>query len=250
MTSESRALNVPQFINEQRFSPYQWGILVTCFLLIAVDTYDVVSIGFVIPVLAQQWGLDKSSFGIAMSAGILGLAFGALMAGPLFERLSPKTVMLGSVFFFGICSLGTATAGSMESLCAWRFFTGIGVGAAVPGAATLMYEYAPARMSSFLVNAIGCGSLVGATLCGVAAALLVPSQGWQSVFVLGGALPLALGLFMWIFMPEPLHYMVRKGGFDARIAAVLARIAPQAKAWSTKVTSSTRKSRACATRRS
>ncbi|GMG95116.1 MFS transporter [Cupriavidus metallidurans] len=228
MTSVSRTLDVQQFINEHRFSRYQWKILVTCFLLIAIDAYDGLAIGFVVPVLVREWGVNKAAFGPVLSVGVLGLALGALLAGPLYHRTSPKTVIIGSMLLFGVCSLGTMTANSLVSLGVWRFFTGIGVGAAVPGAATLMYEYAPRRMSAFLVNAIAVGALIGASACGLTAAAMVPTHGWTSVFLIGGVLPIVLAVFMLAAMPQPLHFMVQKGYPGHRIAAVLRRIAPNA----------------------
>jgi len=228
MTNPSHTLDVQQFINQHRFSRYQWGILVTCFLLIAIDAYDSVAIGFVVPVLVREWGLTKAAFGPVLSVGVLGLALGALIAGPLFHRTSPKAVIVGSMLLFGVCSLGTMTASSLLSLGAWRFFTGIGVGAAVPGAVTLMYEYAPQRMSAFLVNLIAVGALVGASACGLTAAAAVPAHGWTSIFLIGGVFPIALALFMLATMPQPLQFMVLKGYPSTTIAAVLRRIAPTA----------------------
>lgn len=229
MTSPSRTLDVQQFINEHRFSRYQWLILITCFLLIAIDAYDSVAIGFVVPVLLKQWGTTRAAFGPVLSVGVLGLALGALIAGPLFNRTSPKTVMVGSMLMFGVCSLGTMTADSLVSLGAWRFFTGIGVGAAVPGAVTLIYEYAPSRMSAFLVNTIACGALIGASLCGIAAAAVVPAYGWTAVFLIGGVVPVVLALFMLVTMPQPLQFMVQQGYPAPAIAAVLRRVAPEAR---------------------
>lgn len=229
MSHPPRTLDVQQFIDEQPFSTYQWGILTACFLLVALDTYDSVAIGFVVPVLAHAWKASSAAFGTVMSVGILGLATGALIAGPLFDRASPKTVIVGSVLLYGLCSLGTMTADSVVSLGVWRFMTGVGVGAAAPGAATLMYEYAPSRVRALVVNAIGCGALIGASMCGLAGAVAVPSYGWESLFLIGGVLPLVLAVVMLIATPQPLHFMVRRGFPPHRIAAVLKRIAPDAR---------------------
>ncbi|RJF91852.1 MFS transporter [Noviherbaspirillum saxi] len=226
MTSTSHTLNVQQFIDEQRFTPYQWRILISCFLLVAIDVYDAVAVGFVVPVLAQEWGVSKAAFGPVMSAAVFGLAIGALIAGPLFDRISPKTVIVWSMFMFGVCSIGTMTADSLTSLGIWRLLTGIGLGAALPGAATLMFEYAPARMNALLVNAIGCGALVGATACGLISAALVPTYGWESIFIIGGVFPIVLAVFMLLATPQPLRFMVQRGWPSDRIAAVLRRIAP------------------------
>ncbi|KUE86332.1 4-hydroxybenzoate transporter [Cupriavidus necator] len=225
---DSRTIDVQQFIDHQRFSPYQWRILIACFLLVAIDIYDNVALSFVVPVLAQDLGVAKSAFGPVMSASIFGLSIGALAAGPLFERFTPKFVMIGAMWMFGLCSFATVMADSVTSLGVWRFLTGLGLGAAMPATATLMYEYAPRRMGALLVNALCCGGMIGASACGWAAAVMVPAYGWKSVFVLGGVLPLVLGLYMLLATPQPLHFMVQHGYPAPAIAAVLRRIAPGA----------------------
>ncbi|MBN0189645.1 manganese efflux pump, partial [Pseudomonas aeruginosa] len=46
----------------------------------------------------------------------------------------------------------TAFATSLNQLTLLRFLTGLGLGAAMPNAATLMSEYAPERRRALLVN--------------------------------------------------------------------------------------------------
>lgn len=219
-------IDVKRFIDEQRFSPYQWWILAVCFLMIAVDTYDAFAVGFVVPVLMHEWHVEKTVFGPVISASIFGMAIGALVAGALFNRFTPKTVMVASMLMFGLCSLGSTLAGSPLSLGIWRFLTGLGIGAAVPGATTLVYEYAPARRSALTVNTMACGGMLGAAACGLTAGMLIPAYGWKSLFAMGAALPVALALVVHLSMPEPLRFMVLREWPAERIAAVLRRIAP------------------------
>ena len=95
--------------------------------------------------------------GPVMSAALVGLGIGALAAGPVADRIGRKTVLVLSVFFFGAWSLASAHARSIESLTALRFLTGLGLGAAMPNAVTLMSEYAPARIRAVVVNTMFCG---------------------------------------------------------------------------------------------
>ncbi len=226
MTTSPPTIDVKRFIDEQRFSPYQWGILAICFLMIAIDTYDAVAVTFVVPVLMQEWHMDKALFGPVMSASILGMAIGALISGPLYLRSTPKTVMVASMLAFGLCSLGSILADTPLSLGIWRLLTGIGIGAAVPGATTLVFEYAPARRSALVVNTMACGGMIGAAGCALTAGMLIPAYGWKSLFVVGAAVPIVLALVVQATMPEPLRFMVQRMWPSERIAAVLRRIAP------------------------
>jgi AAHS family 4-hydroxybenzoate transporter-like MFS transporter len=94
-----------------------------------------------------------------------------------------------SIVVFGGFSLLTAFATSLNQLTLLRFLTGLGLGAAMPNAATLMSEYAPERRRALLVNLMFVGFPMGSSLGGFLSAWMIPHYGWQSVLVLGGVMP-------------------------------------------------------------
>jgi MFS transporter, AAHS family, 4-hydroxybenzoate transporter len=221
---KTHSLEVQSFIDSQRFSPYQWIILILCFLVVAADGFDTAAVGFIAPSLIGEWGVTRAALGPVMSAALVGLGIGALAAGPAADRIGRKAVLVLSVFFFGVWSLASAQAGSIESLTAWRFLTGLGLGAAMPNAVTLMSEYAPARLRGIAVNTMFCGFSVGLSIGGLSAAWLIPHFGWQSVLVTGGAGPLALAALLVALLPESAQFMVVKKHPAEKIARVLRRI--------------------------
>ncbi|MGO4303408.1 MFS transporter [Cupriavidus sp. RAF12] len=217
-------LDVQSLIDGQRFSAYQWLILALCFLIVAIDGFDTAAMGYVAPALVQDWGIDKSSLGPVMSAALFGLAFGALFAGPMADRVGRKKVLVASVFFFGACSLATAFAPTLGWLTALRFLTGLGLGAAMPNAVTLMSEYAPARRRAVLVNTMFCGFPLGSAAGGFFAAAIIPHLGWHSVLVFGGVVPLVLAVVLVGALPESIRYMVVRQYPAAQIRKVLTRV--------------------------
>lgn len=58
--------------------------------------------------------------------------------------------------------LGTARAQSLNTLTLWRFLTGLGLGAAMPNAITLISEFAPQRCRAMAINTMYCGFPLGA----------------------------------------------------------------------------------------
>ncbi|KAA1012002.1 aromatic acid/H+ symport family MFS transporter [Paraburkholderia panacisoli] len=229
MTSAERSVDVQAFIDEQRFSPFQWTILVLCFLVVAADGFDTAAVGFIAPSLVEQWGIARSSLGPVMSAALVGLGIGALAAGPCADRIGRKMVLVLSVFFFGVWSLAAARATSIESLTLLRFFTGLGLGAAMPNAVTLMSEYAPARIRAVAVNAMFCGFSCGLAVGGLASAWLIPHFGWPSVLVAGGVGPIALSVLLILMLPESVQFLAVRRRADQRIARILQRIAPHSR---------------------
>ena len=218
--------DIQAFINDRPFTRYQWMILVLCFTAVAMDGFDTAIIGFIASDLVQKWGVQKSDLGPVMSAALVGLAVGALTAGPMADRIGRKKVLILSLLVFGGFSLLTAAATSLNQLALLRFLTGLGLGAAMPNAATLMSEYAPERRRALMVNLMFVGFPMGSSLGGFISAWMIPHYGWQSVLILGGIMPLVLAVVLLFLLPESVRFLVVKHRPQTQIAAILRRIAP------------------------
>lgn len=225
MTNSSR-IDIQRFINDNPFSRYQWLILALCFITVAIDGFDTAIIAFIATDLVQEWGVQKADLGPVMSAALVGLAVGALTAGPMADRIGRKKVLVLSIFVFGSFSLLTAFATSLNALALLRFLTGLGLGAAMPNAATLMSEYAPERRRALLVNLMFVGFPIGSSLGGFISAWLIPHFGWQSVLILGGVMPLVLAVVLIVILPESARFLVVHKRPHRQIATILHRIAP------------------------
>ncbi|QCT18961.1 aromatic acid/H+ symport family MFS transporter [Jejubacter calystegiae] len=224
--TQPTTVDIQTLINNHRISKYQWLILVLCFITVAMDGFDTAIIGFIASDLVQEWGVNKADLGPVMSAALVGLAVGALTAGPMADRIGRKKVLILSIITFGSFSLLSAFATSLNMLALLRFLTGLGLGAAMPNAATLMSEYAPQRRRALLVNLMFVGFPIGSSMGGFISAWLIPHFGWQSVLILGGVMPLILALVLAIWLPESARYLVVHNKPQPQIAAIMRRIAP------------------------
>jgi AAHS family 4-hydroxybenzoate transporter-like MFS transporter len=113
-------------------------------------------------------------------------------------------------------------------LTIFRFITGLGLGAAMPNAVTLMSEFCPDGKRATLTNAMFCGFPLGAAFGGFLAAWMIPLWGWRSVLMLGGIAPLVLTALMIFVLPESIRYMVAKQQPLEKIRSVLMRISSEA----------------------
>lgn len=231
MTSQAHVpvagtLDVQHFINAQPLSAYQWRVVLLCFLIVFLDGLDTAAMGFIAPALTQEWGIDRASLGPVMSAALIGMVFGALGSGPLADRFGRKLVLVGAVFLFGLFSLFSAFSANVEQLLVLRFLTGLGLGAAMPNATTLLSEYTPERLKSLLVTSMFCGFNLGMAGGGFVSAKLIPAFGWHSLLLIGGLLPLLLALVLLLWLPESARYLVVRNKGDERVRRVLAPIAP------------------------
>jgi MFS transporter, AAHS family, 4-hydroxybenzoate transporter len=219
-----RIVNIQTFLNENPFTTYQKLIFALCFFVVLLDGFDTAAIGYIAPSLLTEWGLTHSALAPAMSAALFGLAAGALSAGPLADRSGRKTVLVGAVLTMSIACLISAYAQNMDQLIVWRFVTGIGLGAAMPNAVTLLSEYTPERHRSLLTNATFGGFAFGVSTGGFLAAWMIPLFGWRSVLMFGAVAPLALTLLLLLLLPESVRYMVVTNQPAERIRRVLRRI--------------------------
>lgn len=198
--------------------------LFLCFLVVAADGFDVASVGYVAPLLKKAWALSPAQMGPIFGAGLLGLAIGSFVFGPLADRIGRRRVIVMSMVLFGVGSLACAWASSPTELTALRLLTGIGLGGAMPTALTLSSEFSPEHNRSLMVTLMFCGFTLGLACGGGVAALLIPSFGWQGVFVFGGVAPLLLAPLIWWKLPESLRFMAGKPKYAAEARVVLERL--------------------------
>ncbi|WP_271407587.1 MFS transporter [Pseudomonas sp. Q1-7] len=220
------SLDVQSFINAQPLSAYQWRIVLLCFLIVFLDGLDTAAMGFIAPALTQDWGIDRASLGPVMSAALIGMVFGALGSGPIADRFGRKVVLVTAVFLFGLFSLVSAFSANLEQLLVLRFLTGLGLGAAMPNATTLLSEYTPERLKSLLVTSMFCGFNLGMASGGFVSAALIPAYGWHSLLLLGGLLPLALAVVLLLWLPESARFLVVRNKGADKVRKALSPIAP------------------------
>ncbi len=228
MNSASRTekikVDVKAFIDQRAMGSMQWLLLGLCFLIVALDGMDVAIMGFLAPSILQEWSVSRAAFGIVMSSAPFGLVIGALLAGPASDRIGRKTVLIGSVFLFGLFTVASAYAGNLSELALLRLLTGVGLGAAMPNSTTLLSEYLPQRSRSLLIAVMFTGFNLGSGVVGFIAAALIPAHGWRSVLLLGGALPLVLVPVLLMLLPESARFMVVRKIAAEKIARVLGRV--------------------------
>jgi AAHS family 4-hydroxybenzoate transporter-like MFS transporter len=185
-----------------RMGALQYKVVVLCFLAILFDGIDTTAIGVVVPALAHNWNVAPAAFTAAFLATNLGAVVGYLACGPLAERIGRRRLIIVSVIWFGVCTLLTPLAGSVNALWMLRFVTALGLGGAVPTGIAHAADYAPIRFRDAMTVAVTTGLAAGAMLSGLLGASLIQNFGWQSVFVAGGILPLVLAPALWLWLPD------------------------------------------------
>jgi MFS transporter, AAHS family, 4-hydroxybenzoate transporter len=211
-------------LENQRIGGLQIRVAALCTLIQICDGYDINSVAWAVPSLTHAWSLPGPAFTTAFLWSSIGILVGALSAGPIGDRVGRKPLLLASVTIFGIASLLSAFSSTLLMLTVLRFFTGLGIGGAFPGAATLTGDYAPHRLRATMIMASFTGAPIGGFVGGQIVAALLPHFGWPVIFILGGVFPLVLVLVLALWLPESPRFLARKASLSRREATLLARL--------------------------
>lgn len=172
-----------------------------CTAAALLEGFDNQSIGVAAPRLIAEFHLSAAQSGVIFSSATIGLFFGALIGGRVADHIGRKRTLTASLLLFGLCSLLTAAASTIDWLFAARLLTGIGLGGAMPNFISLASESTHAERRVSAVTLVMAGMPFGGALAGLMALGAQWGWGWRSIFVAGGAAPILLSLLMGILLP-------------------------------------------------
>ena len=221
-----RFLDVADLIDNSRIGVLQWRVFIACAIVAALDGFDTQSIGYTAPMVAAVVKAPMSSFGAIFSAGLVGATVGALCFGPLADRFGRKWLLVAACLLFSIFTALTIRVTSLHELLALRFLAGLGLGGATPSFLAMGAEYAPKRLRAFIVTSLFAAFPFGGFIGGLLASYLIPSYGWQSIFMIGGVTPLVLVIFVARFLPELLRFLLATNTSPAAITRIVGQIVP------------------------
>lgn len=141
----------------------------------------------IIPALSHTFGTSVERVGLIVPAYLIPYGVATLIYGLLADRLGIHRLMFASLAAFAVLTALTATAVSIEQIALWRVLTGLGASGVVPLGLTLVGRLFPyeqrGRPLGWLFGAMAGGMAFGSPL----GAILVPSFGWQGLFLVVGA---------------------------------------------------------------
>ena len=172
-----------------------------CFLVALCEGIDLQAAGVAAGGLSREFLPTAAQKGLFFSASTFGLFVGAVFGGWLADRIGRKRVLVGSIAVFGVFSLLTPLAGSMDALTLARLLTGLGLGGALPNLIAFAAESSPLARRGGSIATMYIGMPFGGAIASLII-LVVAVTHWRVVFVVGGALPLALVPLMALFLPE------------------------------------------------
>ncbi|WP_290050109.1 MFS transporter [Amycolatopsis solani] len=187
---------------------------VLCWLTVLLEGYDLVALGATIPTLLKSGYLGFTAAGATLVAtvSLIGVAVGAACLGPLTDRFGRRGMLIGSVLLFSVFTLLTPLAPNVATFGIFRFLAGLGLGACMPVALTVMSENLPARRRASASTFTMTGYHVGAVLTSILA--LYAKEDWHLLFYGGGIAGLVAVPLMWWKLPESAAYLAAREDAD------------------------------------
>ncbi len=187
----------------------------------ALDAMDVGLISFVMAALRQQWNLDATQLSWIGSIGFVGMALGASLGGLLADRVGRRQTFALTLLIYGVATGAAALSAGVVMLMMLRFLVGVGLGAELPVASTLVSEFAPRRIRGRMVVALESFWAVGWVMAALIGYLVVPASanGWRWALAVG-IVPTIYAVIVRWGLPESVRFLELKGRNDEAEAVV------------------------------
>ncbi|MBZ4019437.1 MFS transporter [Streptomyces purpurogeneiscleroticus] len=181
-----------------------WAVIALCTAAITVEGFDLIVYGVALPAMLadRSLALDASLAGTLGSLAYAGMLVGALVCGPLADRLGRRRLVLASGAVFTVFTVACALAAAPWQFGLFRLLAGIGMGGVMPSCVALTKEYAPRGRSALAATAVLAGIPVGGVLAALTASTWGAALGWRGLFAVGAALSAAVVATAYALLPD------------------------------------------------
>ena len=131
-------INITELIDRCPLGRSQIKIIVLCGLVALLDGFDLLAIGVTAPAMAGPLHIAPKQLGFIFSAAFFGLMLGAFGLGPIADRYGRRCVLIGATATFGVFTLCTASAATLQQILLFRFIAGVCFGGAMPSFISLV----------------------------------------------------------------------------------------------------------------
>jgi AAHS family 4-hydroxybenzoate transporter-like MFS transporter len=190
---------------------FQYATVAVCMLVLVCDGIDMQLLGIVAPLVIPDFGVDRSTFGIAMSAALVGFGIGAWGGGRLGDGIGRRYALALAALIFALATIGASRAGGVWPLAAWRIVGGLGFGAAYANAIAMASEWLPERLRPVTVATLSVGTPLGGTVVGWLGPTLAADYGWRGAFVVFGTATLLLVVVILLSLRDSPSFLLSRG---------------------------------------
>jgi len=187
----------------KNFSRYRWTVCALIFFATTVNYLDRQVIGILKPLLESDLSIGEKEYSHIIMAFQLLYGVGMAIAGRLIDKFGTKIGYGVSVILWSIAAMGHALAKSVWGFGFWRGFLGVSEAGNFPSAIKAIAEWFPKKERALATGIFNSGTNVGAIVAPLAIPAMIVAWGWQSAFIITGALGFIWIIFWFIFYEVP-----------------------------------------------
>jgi MFS transporter, AAHS family, 4-hydroxybenzoate transporter len=225
--STARPFDVSAFLDRPAIGMHRFFIFGLCTLVMVVDGYDVFVVGYVVPALANSFGVSPHEITSVFVLQTIALGIGAYVVAPIADWVGRRKLVIVCTLLFGLLTMLCTRASSIGELSIYRFVASLFFGGVVPNLVAIASEYGAHRHRANLVMILFIGYTIGAGGGGYLAALVVGHYGWQGAFWMGSLTPLVIAVILYFWLPESIRFLVLGGNRNAEVERQVRLIDPQ-----------------------
>lgn len=205
--SNNMSRSPSELVNEAPLRRSQILVVLVCAILNALDGFDILSISFAAPGIAQDWSITRAQLGVALSAEIVGMALGSVVFGWLADSIGRRPTALICLFIMTTGMLLASSATGIAELGLCRLYTGCGIGGTLAVTNALVAEHTNVRVRTLAITIMTAGFPVGAILGGIVAGGLLQRYDWHSIFIFGAAINALMIPVAWLTLRESVAFL-------------------------------------------
>jgi len=182
---ESSATQATNDKSNERVTAYAWKVLAGSAIGYAMDGFDLIILGFMMPVITVSLGLTAAQGGALVTWTLVGTVVGGFIFGALSDHFGRVRVLTWTILVFAIFTALCALSRGFWDLLTYRTISGIGLGGEFGIGMALAAEAWPASMRARVSSYVALGAQAGVLLAAVLTPLLIAYIGWRGMFVIG-----------------------------------------------------------------
>jgi benzoate transport len=201
-------------------SPMAWMqivVVMMCILLNALDGFDVLSIAFASPGIAQEFEINRAVLGVVLSMELMGMAVGSVILGNVADKIGRRPIILFCLVVMAMGMYFASGAQSVNELSVHRFYTGLAIGGMLATTNAMVAEFSNRRHRSLCVMLMAGGYPLGVVIGGTIASGLLAHDSWRAIFEFGAIATISFFPLVWFLVPESVAYHTIQRGADSLV---------------------------------
>ena len=174
----------------------RWGIVALLFLTAMVNNLDRQALSVLAPTLKANLGFGSVEYSYVVTAFLAAYTLGYTFCGQVLDRLGVKVGIMLALAFWSLSGMAHAVVAGWVTLAVFRFLLGLGESFNSPAGVKAIAEWIPRKERGLCMAVFSNGNILGAIVAPPLVSFLAVKLGWQSAFLVTGAVGFLL-LMAW-----------------------------------------------------